>query len=260
MTQAQEDTFASEFMPPPLVPTDIESNPDSSAAVNNRAYSASEAEAKLAAQAQAADSSDQEVQQNTAAAPQETAKQEEFMPKNSDAHAEKAAEASSKNAQNEAAAAENAAKPEADQPKHNAEPTGNTIQKSEDTEQADITDNKECLAPCAAADGSAEEHFPTAEEIRRAIYDVVDPEINISIIDLGLVYDIIPNPEDRTVHINMTLTSPGCPLGPEITAAVYLKVTRIPGVRDCQVDLVWSPMWDPAVNPTEETRMALGIW
>lgn len=111
-----------------------------------------------------------------------------------------------------------------------------------------------------SSDSSENEPFPTADEIRQAIYDVVDPEINISIIDLGLVYDIIPNPADRSVHINMTLTSPGCPLGPEITTAVYLKVTRMPGVRDCQVDLVWSPMWDPMVHPTEETRMALGIW
>ncbi|MDO5295757.1 MAG: iron-sulfur cluster assembly protein [bacterium] len=111
-----------------------------------------------------------------------------------------------------------------------------------------------------SSDSSESEPFPTEDEIRQAIYDVVDPEINISIIDLGLVYDIIPNPADRSVHINMTLTSPGCPLGPEITTAVYLKVTRMPGVRDCQVDLVWSPMWDPMVHPTEETRMALGIW
>ncbi|MBQ7568277.1 metal-sulfur cluster assembly factor [bacterium] len=112
-----------------------------------------------------------------------------------------------------------------------------------------------------SGDSQAEgEHFPTEEEIRQAIYSVVDPEINISIIDLGLVYDIIPNPEDRTVKINMTLTSPGCPLGPEITSAVYFNVTRMPGVRDCQVELVWEPMWDPNVNPNEETRIALGIW
>ena len=183
------------------------------------------------------------------------------MPQNSDAHAEKTEEASSNHAQNEAAAAESAAEPAADQPEDIAGPNGNTPQKGEDPEHAGEAENKGTQSPDEEADDpAADGHFPTAEEIRQAICDVVDPEINISIIDLGLVYDIIPNPEDRTVHINMTLTSPGCPLGPEITAAVYLKVTRIPGVRDCQVDLVWSPMWDPAVNPTEETRMALGIW
>ena len=103
-------------------------------------------------------------------------------------------------------------------------------------------------------------HFPTVDEIRQVLYDVVDPEINISIIDLGLVYDIIPIPEEGKVQINMTLTSPGCPLGPEITSAVYLKVSRLPLVKECQVELVWTPMWDPSVNPTEETRIALGIW
>lgn len=260
MIQAQKNTSSSEFMPPPLIPTDIDSHPGSAAAAHNRADFTSEAEAESAPRTQAAESSDQEAQQNSAAEPEKTAKQEGAMPQNSTAHAENTEEANSKNAQNESDSAESAAEQAADQPEDTAEPTGNTARKGEDAEQAGGTENKEIKPPSTAADDSAEEHFPTAEEIRQAIYDVVDPEINISIIDLGLVYDIIPNPEDRTVHINMTLTSPGCPLGPEITAAVYLKVTRIPGVRDCQVDLVWSPMWDPMVHPTEETRMALGIW
>lgn len=248
-------------MPPPLVPTYTESYPDSTAAANNRADFASEKETVSAAPAQAADGSAQELQQDTDAATAEVSKQENVMPQNSDAHAEKTEEASSNHAQNEAAAAESTAEQVTDQPEDTAEPSCNTAQKGEDAEQAGEAENKGTQSPGEAADDpAADGHFPTAEEIRQVICDVVDPEINISIIDLGLVYDIIPNPEDRTVHINMTLTSPGCPLGPEITAAVYLKVTRIPGVRDCQVDLVWSPMWDPAVNPTEETRMALGIW
>ncbi len=105
-----------------------------------------------------------------------------------------------------------------------------------------------------------ENSFPGAEEIREALKEVIDPEIGMNIVDLGLIYEVLPNPEERSVQVNMTLTSPGCPLGPEITGAVYLTVKRIPGVQDCKVDLVWRPAWDPSVHASEEVRMALGIW
>ena len=62
------------------------------------------------------------------------------------------------------------------------------------------------------------------------------------------------------VTVKMTLTSPGCPLGAEITSAAYLSIARLPGVKDCQVDLVWSPMWDPEKHPSEEAKAALGLW
>ncbi|MGM9992696.1 MAG: metal-sulfur cluster assembly factor [Candidatus Bruticola sp.] len=102
--------------------------------------------------------------------------------------------------------------------------------------------------------------FPTEAQVREALSEVNDPEIGMSIIELGLVYDIIMDHEQRSVTINMTLTSPGCPLGPEITSAAYLAITRIKGVKDCRVNLVWTPMWDPETHPTEEARAALGFW
>lgn len=128
------------------------------------------------------------------------------------------------------------------------------------TKVQNISDEEKNLSPTDALDDGNDEPFPSVEEIRKVIYDVVDPEINISIIDLGLVYDIIPDAEKRLVQVKMTLTSPGCPLGPEMTSAVYHKVTHMPGVKDCDVELVWSPAWDPMVHANEETRITLGIW
>ena len=120
--------------------------------------------------------------------------------------------------------------------------------------------------PAAAAStsdptaASAAESFPTEDQIKEALCEVKDPEIGMNIIELGLVYDIILDQDKGSVQINMTLTSPGCPLGPEITGAAYLAITRLPGVKDCHVDLVWTPMWNPEVNPTEEASAALCFW
>ncbi len=111
-----------------------------------------------------------------------------------------------------------------------------------------------------AVDKPAEGTFPTREEVLEMLKEVVDPEIGMNIVDLGLIYEVLPDPEARRVQVNMTLTSPGCPLGPEIKQAVWLTVKRMAGVEECQVDLVWKPAWDPTVHASEEVRMALGIW
>lgn len=102
--------------------------------------------------------------------------------------------------------------------------------------------------------------LPSAEDIREAIKEVIDPEIGMNIVDLGLIYDVLPNVETGVVDVNMTLTSPGCPVGPEITSAVWMTVKRLPGVKDCEVKLVWSPRWDPSVHASEEARLYLGLW
>lgn len=122
-------------------------------------------------------------------------------------------------------------------------------------------------SPAEQEAGKAEESANNAdaplaseEQIRDVLREVYDPEIGLSIIDLGLVYDIIRDEAEGSVHINMTLTSPGCPLGAEMTSAAYLAVSRLPGVKDCKVDLVWSPMWDPEKHPTEEARIQMGFW
>lgn len=85
---------------------------------------------------------------------------------------------------------------------------------------------------------------PTVETIRRALRQVKDPEINLSVIDLGLVYDIEVNAQG-VVDIKMTLTSPGCPSGPEMLADVDRVVRGLDGVNDVNVELVWEPYWTP---------------
>ncbi len=136
-----------------------------------------------------------------------------------------------------------------------------------ETEKEAIEAAAELTAPQAdgaaapAPEGSAAEgEMPTEEAIREALKDVIDPEIGINIVDLGLIYDVIPNEETRQVEVNMTLTSPGCPVGPELKSSVWLTVKRMDGVEDCEVNLVWKPRWDPSVHASEEAQMFLGIW
>jgi len=99
---------------------------------------------------------------------------------------------------------------------------------------------------------------PTYEQLREKLSEVMDPEINLSIVDLGLVYDI--QYDAGTVLVTMTLTSPGCPLGPIIRGEAYAKMKEFPGVKDVDVQIVWSPPWDPRTMASEDVKMALGIW
>ena len=99
---------------------------------------------------------------------------------------------------------------------------------------------------------------PTYEEMRDKLWEVKDPEINLSIVDLGLVYDI--EIEEGLVTVTMTLTSPGCPLGPIIRGEAYAKLKELPGVEDVDVNIVWSPPWDPRTMASDDVKMQLGIW
>ncbi len=100
----------------------------------------------------------------------------------------------------------------------------------------------------------------TEEAIREAIHPVQDPEIALSILDLGLVYAIEIDQEKKSVVIRMTLTSPMCPAGPEMLAATEMAARRVPGVEDAKVELVWEPRWDPRIHCSEDAKAYLGIW
>ena len=102
--------------------------------------------------------------------------------------------------------------------------------------------------------------MPSKDEVMEAIRPVTDPEINISIIDLGLVYDIDFDEGDKQVNVKMTLTSPACPVGPQIMAAVHGKVLELDEVDNVDIQLIWSPPWDPRTMATEDVKMMLGIW
>jgi len=84
----------------------------------------------------------------------------------------------------------------------------------------------------------------TSDQVRTMLRRVKDPELNLNIVDLGLVYDIaVQNGSD--VHVQMTLTSPGCPSGPEIMSDAQRAVEGLDGVRNVDIELVWTPYWTP---------------
>lgn len=85
---------------------------------------------------------------------------------------------------------------------------------------------------------------PTPEAVRKGLRAVKDPELNLNIVDIGLVYDIDVN-QVGDVHIQMTLTSPGCPAGAEIIGDVKRVAADLPGVATVDVELVWDPYWTP---------------
>ena len=84
----------------------------------------------------------------------------------------------------------------------------------------------------------------TEDEVRTMLRRVKDPELNLNIVDLGLVYEIEVT-EGKDVHIEMTLTSPGCPSGPEIMSEAQRAVEGLEGVGAVDVELVWTPYWSP---------------
>jgi metal-sulfur cluster biosynthetic enzyme len=98
----------------------------------------------------------------------------------------------------------------------------------------------ETATPPAASDASP---TVTLDQVRLALRRVKDPELNLNIVDLGLVYDIAV--DGATVTIDMSLTSPGCPSGPEIMTEAERQVRSLPGVEDVVMNLVWSPPWTP---------------
>ena len=83
----------------------------------------------------------------------------------------------------------------------------------------------------------------TEDQVKLALRRVKDPELNLNILDLGLVYAI--RVDGNAVSIDMTLTSPGCPSGPEIMTDAERHLSAIPGVGEVAVNLVWSPFWSP---------------
>jgi metal-sulfur cluster biosynthetic enzyme len=84
----------------------------------------------------------------------------------------------------------------------------------------------------------------TPETIRKALRAVKDPELNLNIIDIGLVYDVDVS-ETGKAAVRMTLTSPGCPAGTEILDEVRRVVSDLEGVQEVEVELVWDPYWTP---------------
>ena len=102
--------------------------------------------------------------------------------------------------------------------------------------------------------------LPTPEQVRGVIQDKVqDPELMLNIVDLGLIYNVEIT-EKKSAEITMTLTSPGCPAGPEIITNVQREThNAYPALDDVNIHLVWSPFWNPEMM-SDEAKDELGIF
>jgi metal-sulfur cluster biosynthetic enzyme len=109
------------------------------------------------------------------------------------------------------------------------------------SEQPDVTPPDS--APSTDPVVESEPGVISADQAKLALRRVKDPELNLNIVDLGLVYDIAV--DGGTVRVDMSLTSPGCPSGPEIMGEAEQQLRTLPGVTDVQMNLVWSPPWTP---------------
>ncbi|MGK0187694.1 MAG: putative FeS assembly SUF system protein SufT [Verrucomicrobiales bacterium] len=115
-----------------------------------------------------------------------------------------------------------------------------------------------------AASGAASGETLTGEALELAVWgqlkEVYDPEIPVNIVDLGLVYDCsLTGDEGKTVvAVKMTLTAPGCGMGPTIAADAQSRVMTINGIEDAQVELVWDPPWNQDMI-SEEGKMRMGM-
>ncbi len=90
-----------------------------------------------------------------------------------------------------------------------------------------------------------------------ALKQVVDPELMVNVVDLGLVYDV--SQEDGVVTVNMTLTSPACPVGPQIVQQAKMALEQLEDVEEAKINLVMSPPWSPD-RMTDDARDHLGIF
>ena len=97
----------------------------------------------------------------------------------------------------------------------------------------------------------------TKADIVEALKNVQDPELGMNIVDLGLIYGLDWDEDKEQVHIDLTLTSPGCPLGPEMIRDIKRHLQALANVSGVDVDLVWNPLWHPSMM-SDHARDELG--
>ena len=98
------------------------------------------------------------------------------------------------------------------------------------------------------------------DKVREELKKVIDPELFVNIVDLGLVYDmrITPGEAGNQVDVKMTLTAQGCGMGTSIAADARYKLLALPGVGDANVDIVWDPPWNPQmISPEGKERLGM---
>ncbi len=103
--------------------------------------------------------------------------------------------------------------------------------------------------------------MPTPEQVRTALREVKDPELNLGILELGLVYDVaVAGERGEHVTVTMTLTSPMCPVAPLFKQSVEENVKNIDGVKSVTVDITFDPPWDPHTMASDDVKVMLGLW
>ena len=122
--------------------------------------------------------------------------------------------------------------------------------------QADGAERTDRPAPTVAPGSGAAIADVSLEQAKLALRKVKDPDLNLNIVDLGLVYDV--RVEGNDVTVDMSLTSPGCPSGPEIMGDAERVLKALPGVGTVTINLVWSPFWTPdRIEPRVRAYMGL---
>jgi len=96
----------------------------------------------------------------------------------------------------------------------------------------------------------------TVEDVTDALRDVIDPELGLDFVELGLIYDV--EIERGTVKVTYTLTSPGCPIGPQVSEQIEEFVGELEGVNEVQPTMTFSPPWTPELM-SEDAKFALGF-
>jgi metal-sulfur cluster biosynthetic enzyme len=97
--------------------------------------------------------------------------------------------------------------------------------------------------------------MPTVEEVEEALTNVIDPELGLDFVELGLIYGVdVAGPD---VHVTFTLTSPGCPIGPQVSEQIEEFVGELDGVDDVTSTMTFSPPWTPD-RMSEDAKFALG--
>jgi len=116
------------------------------------------------------------------------------------------------------------------------------------------SDSPDATGTASADESSADSAGVTLDQARLVLRRVKDPELNLNIVDLGLVYDIQVTGAD--INVDMSLTSPGCPSGPEIMGEAEKQLRTVEGVGEVKINLIWSPPWTPdRIEPRVRTYL-----
>ena len=98
--------------------------------------------------------------------------------------------------------------------------------------------------------------MPSVDDVNDALANVIDPELGLDFVELGLIYEV--EVEGGDVNVTFTLTSPGCPIGPQVTEQIKEYVGELDGVEDVNATMTFSPPWTPEMM-SEDAKFALGF-